>query len=129
MDQESGKIDESGSSAPSVSSGDGVDLPRDVDSQAELDCEDSLAGRSGDDDLLHIEAEDEGESDIFDTDSSADEQKMPTYQPQLKLEIKKPPELEDQDFTEEMGGILVYDSHAHLKGCKKIEDYWESRTY
>ena len=127
-DEHSGDDDSSASlSNRSLDSG-AADLPAE-DSQMLQAEEDSLA-RSNDDDLLHIEAEDEG-SDIFDTDSSADEPETvaPTFQLQPKPEVKKAPELAgEEEYAEEMGGILVYDSHAHLKGCKKIEEYWDARV-
>jgi hypothetical protein len=28
-----------------------------------------------------------------------------------------------------MGGTLVYDSHAKMIGCQKIELYWNSQSY
>jgi hypothetical protein len=40
---------------------------------------------------------------------------------------KKPDEdeVEEEKQREEMGGVLVYDAYARLKGCEKIEKYFE----
>lgn len=32
---------------------------------------------------------------------------------------------EEEKQREEMGGVLVYDAYARMKGCEKIEKYFE----
>ena len=44
-------------------------------------------------------------------------------------EIPEEPKIEEEETQrEEMGGILVYDSYAKMKGCEKIEKYFEENT-
>ena len=95
-------------------------------------------------DAMHAELIEEEGSDIFDTDSSCDgageeedgRAKLGGEQT-LKLdgdvmvddgngktgEAAKEDE-EAATSKEEMGGVLVYDSYAKMKGCTKIEEYF-----
>ena len=98
-------------------------------------------------DALHAELnEEEDGSDIFDTDSESccggaddregDRAKLDGDQA-LKLdggvgvnagngetgEAVKEDE-EEATSKEEMGGVLVYDSYAKMKGCTKIDEYF-----
>ena len=82
----------------------------------------------------HLINEDEP-SDIFDTDSSDDDdeirltefideeikQKIVTIKDQ---DIKSKVQIQEDQYKEEMGGILVYDSYSKLVGCTKIEQYF-----
>ena len=91
---------------------------------------------SNDQDLI------EGEpSDMFDTDSSEDDrddivQPLGDIQNEIEKDknnilspIKQDEEEDEQKEEEiqreEMGGILVYDAYARMKGCEKIEKYFE----
>lgn len=95
-------------------------------------------------DAIHAELIEEEGSDIFDTDSScegAGEEEDGAAKldgdKTLKLdgtvmvddgkgktgEAAKEDE-EEATSKEEMGGVLVYDSYAKMKGCTKIEEYF-----
>ena len=91
--------------------------------------------------------QDEEASDIFETDSSANDdddvqrrlqglisceeqsQQSQEEKPEEKPEPKSPVVQPDEEqFKEEMGGTLVYDAYARLVGCTKIEEYYSKTT-
>lgn len=95
--------------------------------------------------VMHGELiEEEEGSDIFDTDSSCDrageeEDERSKLDGEQALQLDgnvgtadtgdakhdgADKEEEEATSKEEMGGILVYDSYAKMKGCAKIEEYF-----
>jgi hypothetical protein len=123
-----------------------------VESDSSAGPMDEEAGLHMDSDIEHevmhgdLIEEEEG-SDIFDTDSSCDrageeedERDKLDGEQALQLDGNVEPadagdakhdgadkEEEEATSKEEMGGILVYDSYAKMKGCTKIEEYFATR--
>ena len=69
---------------------------------------------------------DHDSSEIFDTDSSEDNQERDDddlLHQVVQIEEEPPEEtkVEEETQREEMGGILVYDAYAKMFGCEKIE--------
>ena len=123
---------------PDSSGDDNLELG--VDPMDSEDHEDPDGDQEADHDSRHLLEEGEG-SDMFDTDSSAgggdveDMRSIAGHEHEGAAAAdgsaggpeadQKPDQGEEERAREEMGGTLVYDSYARLKGCTKIEQYWE----
>ena len=120
---------------PDSSGDDNLELA--VDPMDSEDHEDPDGDQEADHDDQHLLEEGEG-SDMFDTDSSAgggDVEDMRSIAGHEAAAAdnggaggpeadQKPDQSEEDLAREEMGGTLVYDSYARLKGCTKIEQYF-----
>ena len=85
---------------------------------------------SADDHMSKSQDSSNHDSNFSDTDSSGsdgDNVEQILLVPTEPVEEIKTEEVEETQ-REEMGGILVYDAYAKMKGCEKIEQYFEENV-